>query len=84
MSPDGLQASIEKMRAEGVGDAAIDTFAHYYEQLREGASGMLPESRYRARRGPAHPRRAARGRPRDRSTQRSCSSSTAAWGRAWA
>ena len=44
MSPDGLQASIEKMRAEGVGDAAIDTFAHYYEQLREGASGMLPES----------------------------------------
>jgi UTP--glucose-1-phosphate uridylyltransferase len=39
-----LQASIEKMRAEGVGEAAIDTFAHYYEQLREGASGMLPES----------------------------------------
>jgi UTP--glucose-1-phosphate uridylyltransferase len=32
------------MRAEGVGEAAIDTFAHYYEQLREGASGMLPES----------------------------------------
>jgi UTP--glucose-1-phosphate uridylyltransferase len=44
MSADGLQASIEKMRAEGVGEAAIDTFAHYYEQLREGASGMLPES----------------------------------------
>jgi UTP--glucose-1-phosphate uridylyltransferase len=44
MTPDGLQASIEKMRAEGVGEAAIDTFAHYYEQLREGASGMLPES----------------------------------------
>jgi UTP--glucose-1-phosphate uridylyltransferase len=41
---DGLQASIDKMRAEGVGEAAIDTFAHYYEQLREGASGMLPES----------------------------------------
>jgi hypothetical protein len=33
MSPDGLQASIEKMRAEGLGDAVIDTFAHYYEQL---------------------------------------------------
>ena len=32
------------MRAEGLGDAVIDTFAHYYEQLREGASGMLPES----------------------------------------
>jgi UTP--glucose-1-phosphate uridylyltransferase len=41
---DGLQASIEKMRAEGVPQVAIDTFAHYYEQLREGASGMLPES----------------------------------------
>jgi UTP--glucose-1-phosphate uridylyltransferase len=44
MNPDGLQASVDKMRAEGVGEAAIDTFAHYYEQLREGASGMLPES----------------------------------------
>ncbi len=44
MKPDGLQASIDKMRAEGVGEAAIDTFGHYYEQLREGASGMLPES----------------------------------------
>jgi UTP--glucose-1-phosphate uridylyltransferase len=44
MTGDGLQASIEKMREEGVGQAAIDTFAHYYEQLREGASGMLPES----------------------------------------
>jgi UTP--glucose-1-phosphate uridylyltransferase len=44
MTPDGLQASIEKMRAEGLGDAVVDTFAHYYEQLREGASGMLPES----------------------------------------
>jgi UTP--glucose-1-phosphate uridylyltransferase len=41
---DGLAASIEKMRAEGVGQTAIDTFAHYYEQLRKGASGMLPES----------------------------------------
>jgi UTP--glucose-1-phosphate uridylyltransferase len=44
MTSDGLRASIEKMREEGVGEAAIDTFAHYYEQLREGASGMLPES----------------------------------------
>jgi UTP--glucose-1-phosphate uridylyltransferase len=32
------------MREAGVGQAAIDTFAYYYEQLREGASGMLPES----------------------------------------
>jgi UTP--glucose-1-phosphate uridylyltransferase len=44
MTTSGLQASIEKMREAGVGEAAIDTFAHYYEQLREGASGMLPES----------------------------------------
>jgi UTP--glucose-1-phosphate uridylyltransferase len=44
MTTDGLQASVEKMREAGVGQAAIDTFAHYYEQLREGASGMLPES----------------------------------------
>jgi UTP--glucose-1-phosphate uridylyltransferase len=45
MSADGLQASVEKMREAEVGQAAIDTFAHYYEQLREGASGMLPESK---------------------------------------
>ena len=28
MSRDGLQASIDKMREAGVGQAAIDTFAH--------------------------------------------------------
>jgi UTP--glucose-1-phosphate uridylyltransferase len=41
---DGLQASVEKMRREGLPDAAIDTFRHYYEQLAEGETGMLPES----------------------------------------
>src|SRR6201991_1710787 len=41
---DGLQASVEKMRREGIPDAAVNTFAHYYEQLREGETGMLPES----------------------------------------
>jgi UTP--glucose-1-phosphate uridylyltransferase len=41
---DGLQASVEKMRREGLPDAAIDTFRHYYQQLAEGATGMLPES----------------------------------------
>jgi UTP--glucose-1-phosphate uridylyltransferase len=40
----GLRAAREKMRAEGLGEVAIDTFAHYYEQLQEGASGMLPEA----------------------------------------
>ena len=41
---DGLQASVEKMRREGIHDAAIETFKHYYEQLRAGETGMLPES----------------------------------------
>src|SRR3954466_8061630 len=41
---DGLRASIEKMRREGIPDAAVNTFQHYYEQLREGETGMLPES----------------------------------------
>ena len=41
---DGLKASVEKMRRDGLPDAAIDTFEHYYEQLAEGATGMLPES----------------------------------------
>jgi UTP--glucose-1-phosphate uridylyltransferase len=41
---DGLRASVEKMRREGLPDAAIDTFTHYYEQLAEGETGMLPES----------------------------------------
>ncbi|HWT22682.1 MAG TPA: UTP--glucose-1-phosphate uridylyltransferase [Solirubrobacteraceae bacterium] len=40
---DGLQASIEKMKREGVPDAAIATFRHYYEQLAAGESGMIPE-----------------------------------------
>jgi UTP--glucose-1-phosphate uridylyltransferase len=41
---DGLEACLEKMRREGIPRAAMDTFAHYYEQLREGETGMLPES----------------------------------------
>jgi UTP--glucose-1-phosphate uridylyltransferase len=41
---DGLEASVEKMRSEGIPDAAVRTFAHYYEQLREGETGMIPES----------------------------------------
>jgi UTP--glucose-1-phosphate uridylyltransferase len=41
---DGLEASVQKMRREGLPDPAIDTFRHYYEQLAEGATGMLPEA----------------------------------------
>ena len=44
MSPDGLTQSIDKMRAAGVHDAAIDTFRHYYERLQAGETGLLPES----------------------------------------
>ena len=43
VSDDGLQAAKEKMREAGVPDAAIATFAHYYEQLEAGESGMLPD-----------------------------------------
>ncbi len=44
MSADGLQASVEKMEADGLPVAAIDTFRHYYEQLAGGETGMLPEA----------------------------------------
>jgi UTP--glucose-1-phosphate uridylyltransferase len=41
---DGLTASIEKMRGAGVPDAAIQAFRHYYERLRAGETGVLPEA----------------------------------------
>jgi UTP--glucose-1-phosphate uridylyltransferase len=41
---DGLQASVEKMEREGIPEPAINTFRHYYEQVAEGETGMLPES----------------------------------------
>jgi UTP--glucose-1-phosphate uridylyltransferase len=41
---DGLQAAIDKMRAEGLGDAAVESFARQYERLREGETGTLAES----------------------------------------
>jgi UTP--glucose-1-phosphate uridylyltransferase len=44
MTQDGLTQSIEKMRAEGLGDAAVETFRHYYERLRSGDAGVLPEA----------------------------------------
>ena len=42
--PDGLEHSLQKMRAEGVHDAAVATFAHYYEMLARGERGVLPEA----------------------------------------
>jgi UTP--glucose-1-phosphate uridylyltransferase len=41
---DGLTQSIDKMRAEGLGDAAVETFRHYYERLRGGERGVLAEA----------------------------------------
>jgi UTP--glucose-1-phosphate uridylyltransferase len=39
-----LQAAVEKMRTDGVAEIAVDTFAHYFERLRAGDAGVLPES----------------------------------------
>ena len=44
MSDDELRASLDKMRADGVADVAVKTFAHYFELLRDGDAGELPES----------------------------------------
>jgi UTP--glucose-1-phosphate uridylyltransferase len=44
VSTDGLQASLDKMRRDGVGDAAVRAFADAYERLRGGETGTLPES----------------------------------------
>jgi UTP--glucose-1-phosphate uridylyltransferase len=44
VTTDGLQASLDKMRREGVGDAAVRAFADAYERLRGGETGTLPES----------------------------------------
>src|SRR3954447_25877056 len=43
MASAGLQASIDKMRSEGVADAAIDTFAELYERLVAGDRGLIGE-----------------------------------------
>jgi UTP--glucose-1-phosphate uridylyltransferase len=40
----GLEASAQKMREEGIAEPAIDAFTHYYRMLSEGQSGMLAES----------------------------------------
>jgi UTP--glucose-1-phosphate uridylyltransferase len=40
----GLELSIDKMRRDGMGDAAVEAFADAYERLREGETGVLPES----------------------------------------
>ena len=44
MTDDALQASLRKMREDGVADVATDTFAYYFQRLREGDAGELPET----------------------------------------
>ena len=44
MSVDGLNACLEKMRAEGLPEAAIANFEHYYRKLESGQTGLLAES----------------------------------------
>ena len=39
----GLERAIDKMRAAGVPQRAIDVFTYYYGELVEGATGMIPE-----------------------------------------
>ena len=87
MSDEGLRAGVEKMRVEGVADAAIRAFEHYYRQLEAGETGLVPEDSIE----PATdlpeldelpPRR--RGRARGAAARRSCCGSTAGSARAWA
>jgi UTP--glucose-1-phosphate uridylyltransferase len=39
-----VSAATDKMRAEGLPEGAVETFAHYERLLREGDAGTLPES----------------------------------------
>jgi hypothetical protein len=43
VSEAGLAACEEKMRAEGLPEVAIETFAHYYRQLEAGETGLIAE-----------------------------------------
>ena len=44
MSVSGLTASVEKMRADGVAEAAIATFGELYQRLVAGETGLIAES----------------------------------------
>jgi len=41
--PDGLEQALEKMRADGAPEVAIENFRHYYELLAKGETGTIPE-----------------------------------------
>jgi UTP--glucose-1-phosphate uridylyltransferase len=40
----GLDAALDKMRADGAPEVAIESFRHYYELLASGETGTLPET----------------------------------------
>jgi UTP--glucose-1-phosphate uridylyltransferase len=40
---DGLEQALEKMRADGAPDIAVETFRHYYERLAKGETGTIAE-----------------------------------------
>ncbi|HLS32315.1 MAG TPA: UTP--glucose-1-phosphate uridylyltransferase, partial [Brevibacterium sp.] len=44
MSAEGLEQARSKMAAGGVHERAIDVFAHYYDQVESGATGMIAEA----------------------------------------
>ena len=44
---DGLAQARAKMAAQGVDGVAIDVFSHYYAQLHQGGSGVIPEDTIR-------------------------------------
>ena len=43
MSAEGLEAARSKMVEAGVQPQAIEVFTHYYHQLEEGVTGLIPE-----------------------------------------
>jgi UTP--glucose-1-phosphate uridylyltransferase len=44
---EGFAPFAERMRAEGLPEIAIETFRHYYLQLRRGQTGLVPEASIR-------------------------------------
>lgn len=43
MSTTGLHRAVDKMRSAGVPELAIEVFGHYYAQLEQGRTGLIPE-----------------------------------------
>ncbi len=42
-APNGLDAALQKMRADGAQPVAVETFRHYYERLAAGEAGVVRE-----------------------------------------